>query len=69
MLAAKLDIVNNAKIQEKGIAALKDTLGVTGMLKFLEQFDQGCAGDYTAEKYLKDETEPTDGEIREMFGF
>lgn len=69
MLAAKLDMTSDAKIQENGIAALKDALGVTGMLKFLEQFDGGCGGDYTAEKYLGDEEEPTDGEIRKMFGF
>lgn len=34
----------------------------------LEQFDQGGSGDYTAEKYLNDEPEPTDEEIRKMFG-
>ncbi len=69
MIAAKLDIVNHAQIQENGIAALKDALGVTGMLKFLEQFDQGGHGDYTAEKYLGDKENPTDEEIRKMFGY
>lgn len=41
---------------------------VTGALKFLEQFDRGGHGDYTAEKYQNEEPEPTDEEIRRMFG-
>jgi hypothetical protein len=69
MIAAKLDIVSDAKIQENGIMALKESLGVTGMLKFLEQFDRGGEGNYTEEKYLVDSQEPTDEEIRKMFGF
>ena len=69
MIAAKLDIVSDAKIQENGIMALKESLGVTGMLKFLEQFDRGGEGNYTEEKYLVDSQAPTDEEIRKMFGF
>lgn len=68
MISAKINIVNNAEIQKNGIAALKEALGVTGALKFLEQFDHGGYGDYTAEKYLKEEAEPTDEEIRRLFG-
>lgn len=68
MIATKLDVVNNADIQKTGIAALKDALGVTGALKFLEQFDHGGSGDYTKEKYMSEEPEPTDEEIRKMFG-
>lgn len=48
---------------------LVESLGVTGMLCFLEQFDHGGSGDYTAEKYENEETEPSDEEIRKMFGF
>jgi len=59
---------NNNEIQRKWLSTLRDALGVTGTLKFLEQFDQGGSGDYTAEKYLNDEPEPTDEEIRKMFG-
>lgn len=59
---------NNNEIQRKWLSSLRDALGVTGTLKFLEQFDQGGSGDYTAEKYLNDEPEPTDEEIRKMFG-
>lgn len=69
MIATKLDIVNDVQIQKKGLAALKDTLGVTGTIRFLEQFDHGGSGDYTAEKYLQEEAEPTDEEIRKMFGY
>ena len=56
-------------IEEIGLHALKESLGVTGMLRFLEQFDHGGSGDYTAEKYENKETEPSDEEIRKMFGF
>lgn len=68
MISAKLNVVNNMEIQKNGIAALRDALGVTGALKFLEQFDRGGYGDYTAEKYQNEESEPTDEEIRRMFG-
>lgn len=68
MISTKLNIVSNAEIQKNGIIALKKALGVTGTIKFLEQFDRGGYGDYTAEKYLNAEPEPTDEEIRRMFG-
>ncbi len=48
---------------------LVESFGVTGTLRFLEQFDHGGNGDYTAEKYEKEEPEPSDDEIRKMFGF
>lgn len=67
MISTKLNIINTAEIQKSGIAALKDALGVTGALKFLEQFDRGGYGDYTAEKYMSEEPEPTDEEVRKMF--
>ena len=67
MISTKLNIVNNAEIQKNGIMALKEALGVTGPLKFLEQFDNGGYGDYTAEKYQGGDAEPTDEEIRRMF--
>ena len=60
-------IICNNEIQTNGLNALKEALGVTGTLKFLEQFDQEGYGDYTAEKYLSDKPEPTDEEIRRMF--
>lgn len=68
MIATRLDVVSDVDIQKNGLTALKDALGVTGALKFLEQFDHGGTGDYTAEKYEKSEDEPTDEEVRRMFG-
>lgn len=67
MIATKLDVRSNTEIQQNGLAALKDSLGVTGTIRFLEQFDHGGSGDYTEEKYLDETPEPTDEEIRKMF--
>ena len=69
MIMAKINIVNNTDIQKSGMEALRESLGVTGAIKFLEQFDKGGSGDYTAEKYLNEEPEPSDGEIRKMYGY
>lgn len=69
MIATRLNITNNTDLQENGLNALKTTLGVTGTLKFLEQFDHGGSGDYTAEKYECEDLEPSDAEIRKMFDF
>ena len=69
MIAAKLNVTNTLELQKNGLEALKNALGVTGTLKFLEQFDRGGSGDYTAEKYREDEDTPSDEEIRKMFGF
>lgn len=69
MIATKLDTTNAVEIQKDGLTALKNALGVTAAIKFLEQFDQGGTGDYTAEKYMGDDFEPTDDEIRRMFGY
>lgn len=69
MIAARLNVTSNTELQKNGINALKNALGVTGTLKFLEQFDSGGSGDYTAEKYEYEESEPSDEEIRKMFGF
>ena len=69
MIITKRNATTNAEIQKNGLNALKESLGVTGMLRFLEQFDHGGSGDYTSEKYEKDELEPSDEEIRKMFGF
>lgn len=69
MIMTRLNVINNAEIQKNGLKALKEALGVTGTIKFLEQFDNGGYGDYTAEKYENEVSEPTDEEIRKMFGF
>ena len=69
MMATRLNVTNTTELRKNGINVLKTALGVTETLKFLEQFDNDGSGDYTAEKYEHEETEPSDAEIREMFGF
>ncbi len=69
MIATRLNIKTNAEIQKNGLDALQEALGVTGTLRFLEQYDHGGEGDYTAEKYMDTEPEPSDEAVRKMFGF
>ncbi len=42
------------QIRQQGYKALIDSLGVVGMLRFLQQFEAGY-GDYTKEKYQLNE--------------
>lgn len=44
--------MNAAEIQKNGLTVLKDAMGVTATIKFLEQFDKSGFGDYAEEKYL-----------------
>jgi len=39
-----------SEIRSKGYKALVDALGVSGMIRFLQQFDTGY-GDYTKERH------------------
>ena len=48
-------IVNSAALQEAGTKALIKELGVTGMVRYLEQYDNGGSGDYTKEKYEREQ--------------
>lgn len=45
-----IDVLKPNEIQQKGISALLDALGPIGMARFLELYDNGGNGDYTAEK-------------------
>ncbi len=38
-------------IQTKGTEVLLRELGLVGMVRYLEQYDNGGTGDYTKEKY------------------
>jgi hypothetical protein len=38
------------QIRDAGLAALRERLGVVGMIRFLQQFDQG-SGDYAKERH------------------
>jgi hypothetical protein len=51
------------EIRQQGYKALIDSLGVVGMLRFLQQFEAGY-GDYTTEKYQLDE--PTLEEFKDF---
>ncbi len=41
--------LNPVKLRQQGIEALVKALGVVGMVRFLQQFDQG-SGDYTKDR-------------------
>lgn len=66
-MAIKMDIIPESQIQIDGLKVLKDNLGVVNTIKFLEQFDNGGSGDYTAEKYEKVDESLTKEEIMELF--
>ncbi|NEO52265.1 MAG: HEAT repeat domain-containing protein [Okeania sp. SIO3B5] len=51
------------EIRQKGYEALIDSLGVVGMLRFIQELDAG-SGDYTKEKYQLEE--PTFEEFEEF---
>ncbi len=51
------------EIRQQGYKALIDSLGVVGMLCFLQELDAG-SGDYTKEKYQLEE--PTFEEFKEF---
>ena len=65
--AVKMDVMPESQIQAIGIEALKSKLGVTGTLKFLEQFDNGGSGDYTKEKYEIEDEKMSKEEMLNMF--
>lgn len=67
MLSERISIVPENQLQAVGIDALKKALGVTGTLRFLEQFDGGGTGDYTKEKYETEDVELSKEEILRMF--
>ena len=45
--------------------ALEERLGIVGTMRFLQLFDNGGSGDYTKEKYEK-EDEPTEEEMAKL---
>jgi len=55
-----LNVNSPAEVRKAGLKALNDTLGPVGMVRFLQQYENG-RGDYTKEKYLQ--PEPTLDEI------
>jgi len=45
-----INVNNLMEIRKIGLQALKDALGPVGMIKFIQQYENG-SGDYTTEKY------------------
>ena len=46
----KLNVNNLMEIRKIGLQALKEALGPVGMVRFIQQYENGY-GDYTKEKY------------------
>ncbi len=55
--------MKQAEIRKNGYKALIDSLGVVGMLRFLQQLEVG-SGDYTLERHQS--SEPTLEEFRQF---
>ena len=51
-MTATFNVNNLTEIRKMGLQALKDALGTAGMLRFIQQYENG-SGDYTEEKYQK----------------
>ena len=51
-MTATLNVNNHVEIKKIGLHALKEALGPVGMVRFIQQFENGT-GDYTLEKYQK----------------
>ena len=47
---ATLNVNNLLEIRKIGLQALKEALGPVGMVRFIQQYENGY-GDYTKEKY------------------
>ncbi|MDR0676998.1 MAG: hypothetical protein LBF97_08195 [Elusimicrobiota bacterium] len=45
-----MNLNNFAEIRKIGLEALKKALGTVGMIRFIQQYENGI-GDYTKEKY------------------
>lgn len=50
-MSETMDLMDYNTIQTKGTEALLRELGPVGMVRYLEQYDNGGSGDYTKEKY------------------
>jgi hypothetical protein len=58
-----LNVNNLMEIRKIGLQALKEVLGPVGMVRFMQQYENGY-GDYTKEKYQQ-----PDLSIEEIDGF
>ncbi len=51
-MTATLNVNNQMEVRRMGLQALKEALGPVGMVRFIQQYENGF-GDYTVEKYEK----------------
>ena len=51
-MTAALNINNQMEVRKMGLQALTEALGPVGMVRFIQQYENGF-GDYTVEKYQK----------------
>lgn len=65
MYKVKIDGMSEKQLIEEGLQALEEKLGIVGTMRFLQQFDSGGNGDYTKEKYEK-EDEQTEEEMTKL---
>lgn len=65
MYKVKIEGMSEKQLLEEGLQALEERLGIVGTIRFLQQFDNGGSGDYTKEKYDK-ENEPAEEEMAKL---
>ena len=63
----RVNTTPDSQILMNGINILKEKLGVVDTLRFMQQFDNGGSGDYTAEKYLNEDVKMTEEEMIKKF--
>ena len=51
-MTTTLNVNNQMEVRKAGLQALNEALGPVGMVKFIQQYENG-SGDYTEEKYQK----------------
>ena len=49
-MSAVINVNSLIEIRKIGLQALREALGPVGMVRFIQQYENGC-GDYTKEKY------------------
>lgn len=68
MTNVRMKNVSTYQIRTDGLQALEEKLGIVGAIRFLQQFDNGGNGDYTKEKYDKEDVKLTEEEMCRIFG-
>jgi len=51
-MTTTLNVNNLTEVRKVGLQALNEALGPVGMVRFIQQYENG-SGDYTEEKYQK----------------